>query len=251
MMMLDRRGRGMWTVSRSDVEADDSPRKTLDRRRGLGARPESMTPSFHKLTQKAKRLIARAKENHRTYIKDGKITDSLLKTCIHLGQIDPYLRNCAMTKNMGTVDKMDVADLRNLISIPKPKRLVAKRYACLNPVFGYGSKLVGGADADIIIDGTLVDIKTTQYPTFKTEYYHQLMGYYILSLLGEVKYDSFNRKSATISRIGVYFSRYGILHTFPTKPIVEDSNFPKLVRMFERKATEWYLRAGRNCLPWE
>lgn len=210
-----------------------------------------MNISFHKMTKRVTRLVDNAKENHRTYLKNGKITDSLLKTCIHLAQIDPYLRRLVITGNMGSVEKKDVTDLRNLLSLATRKRFTAKKYACLNPTFGYGTRLVGSADADLIIDGMLVDIKTTKYPTFKREYYNQLVGYYILSLLGQVRMNRSNWKSATVSHIGVYFSRYGVLHTFPTKPLVEDSGFHNLVKMFERKATEWYLTHDRADLPWE
>ena len=100
----------------------------------------------------------------------------------------------------------------------RPKSLVPKRYTRLNPVFGYGSRLVGGADADMIIDGTLIDIKTTKDPTFKEDYYYQLVGYYILSLLGRIDTSYWkSRNNAAVHRIGIYFSRHGVLHTFPTK----------------------------------
>lgn len=221
-------------------------------KKGFGMYRGSMDIPFPKMVQRVRRLVDRAEKNHRAYIEDGKITDSLLKTCIHLAQIDPYVRALAITKNMGTVDKMDVADLRSLISLPLPKRLVAKRYACLNPTFGYGSSLVGGADADLIIDGILIDIKTVTDPIFKRDHYHQLVGYYILSLLGIVRNSTFgNQTGARVSHIGIYFARHGVLRTFPTKSIVEDPGFPKLVEVFERKATEQYLRSGRTSLPWE
>jgi hypothetical protein len=40
----------------------------------------------------------------------------------------------------------------------------------LNPDFGFASKLVGGADADIVLDSTLIDIKTVKAATLKPEY---------------------------------------------------------------------------------
>ena len=212
---------------------------------------DSLSVSFKEMEFRIKRLVKLARKNHSKYIKDGEITDSILKSCIHLAQIDPYYRADRLSSDIGTVDKMDITDLRNLISISNHKSLVPKRYACLNPTFGYGSRLVGGADADLIIDGIMIDIKTTKKSTFSKEYYHQLVGYYILSLLGKVSTGSTSNDIAKVNRIGVYFSRYGILHTFQTKKIVTDPGFKKLVEVFERKAIDWCIKYDRNSLPWE
>ena len=43
----------------------------------------------------------------------------------------------------------------------------------LNPTFGDASNLVGGADADIILDDMLIDIKTTKAISFTQEHYNQ------------------------------------------------------------------------------
>ena len=102
----------------------------------------------------------------------------------------------------------------------------------LNPHFGKGSTLVGGADADLIVDGVLIDIKTTQQTSFTQDNFNQLIGYYVLSKLGKVN-DS---EDIQISKLGIYFSRYGILHTIPTRQIENHKNFPKFVKWFKEQA---------------
>jgi hypothetical protein len=49
-----------------------------------------------------------------------------------------------------------------------------------NPCF-MSSHLLGGADADIVIDGTLYDLKTSKEPGYKWQDVAQLWGYYLLS----------------------------------------------------------------------
>lgn len=49
----------------------------------------------------------------------------------------------------------------------------------LNPVFD-GSPDVGGADADLIVDGCLIDIKTTIKPQIEPLWLYQLLGYALL-----------------------------------------------------------------------
>lgn len=65
--------------------------------------------------------------------------------------------------------------MRLVRAVPR-EMLVARQRATLNPTFGEASALVGGADADFVIDHTLVDIKTTKYPELKREIPHQLVG---------------------------------------------------------------------------
>ena len=51
--------------------------------------------------------------------------------------------------------------------------------AILNPTFE-GSRDTGGADADLILDGCLTDIKTTINPKLKANWLYQLLGYVLL-----------------------------------------------------------------------
>ena len=70
----------------------------------------------------------------------------------------------------------------------------------LNPEFD-GSGDVGGADADLIVDGTLIDIKTTVEQRIRPEWIWQLLGYVLLDYS-----DSYR-----INAIGLYMARQGIL----------------------------------------
>lgn len=71
--------------------------------------------------------------------------------------------------------------------------------AILNPTFD-GSGFIGGADADLIIDGCLVDIKTTVNP-MKENWIYQLLGYVLLDWHDEYK----------IKEVAVYFARQAFL----------------------------------------
>lgn len=68
--------------------------------------------------------------------------------------------------------------------------------AILNPTFT-GSGDVGGADADLIVDGCLIEVKTAISPSLKGEWIHQLLGYVLLD------YDDHH----AIDGVGVYFAR--------------------------------------------
>ncbi len=73
----------------------------------------------------------------------------------------------------------------------------------LNPTF-IGSAYVGGADADLVVDGCLIDIKTSTSPQIKAEYLYQLAGYLLLDFDDKLHIDS----------VGIYMARQGVLFTW-------------------------------------
>jgi hypothetical protein len=78
------------------------------------------------------------------------------------------------------------------------------RPAVLNPVFAQ-SRAVGGADADLISDGMLLEIKTTINPRIDGAWIRQLLGYLLLDTAGEFE----------IRSLGLYLARQGRLLEWP------------------------------------
>lgn len=79
-----------------------------------------------------------------------------------------------------------------------------KQPAILNPTFA-GSLDVGGADADLIVNGCLIDIKSSKQPGIAPLDLRQLAGYFLLD------YDD----GFHIQSMGIYKARYGMLLTWP------------------------------------
>lgn len=73
----------------------------------------------------------------------------------------------------------------------------------LNPTF-QGSADIGGADADLIVDSCLIDIKTTINPIITNTMLYQLLGYALLDY--EDQYE--------LRNVGIYLSRQGTLATW-------------------------------------
>jgi hypothetical protein len=130
-------------------------------------------------TKKARYIIGKAKMVYSNYLSSGEVTDKLIESVLLLAQLDPIFRAGFVDENIGTIDEGDVADLRNLISIVNPEAFRAQELCMLNPTFGEGSRLVGGADADLLIDDALIDIKTTKSLKLDRDYFNQIIGYYI------------------------------------------------------------------------
>lgn len=201
-----------------------------------------MIPRLTFAEKQAKSLLKFAKESHLAYLKAGDLSENLLKSTVYLAQLDGVYRAGMVDPSMGTVDPGDLEDLRRLVGAVNPDLFTARRHCLLNPTFGNASFLVGGADADIYLDDTLIDIKTTKYLDFNREQYNQLVGYYILTkisgLVGALKNPS-------VRRIGIYFSRYGVLHTIPTDAMDTKGDLDGFIRWFTERAKEEFPKGSR------
>lgn len=86
------------------------------------------------------------------------------------------------------------------------------RHVELGPTFD-GSRDAGGADADMILDGLLVDVKTTITPKVTGEMIHQLLGYVLL--------DYSDRYG--IQQVGIYLSRQRKLITWTLDALLSEA----------------------------
>ncbi len=186
-------------------------------------------------THTAHSIIDQAKDEYSQYLSAGRITGQLIESTLRLAQLDPILRAGIVGEDLGEVHREDVDDLRALISIVEPQSFKAVRLCLLNPTFGETSHLVGGADADLVIDDMIVDIKTTKNPRFQRDYFDQLIGYYILHEIGGV---GGLEPRPEISRIAVYFSRQAFLGTLDLRDIISQETFPAFVHWFIERAKE-------------
>lgn len=192
---------------------------------------------FQDSYRKANNIVLEAKENHVSFLKSGEINDPLIKSALLLAQLEPIYRAGLIDTNIGIIDNRDIEDLRNLLSLFAPKDFKAKEICLLNPSFNY-SVLVGGADADFVIDDMLIDIKTTKNLELRRSDFNQLIGYYALYKIGGINGMPQNYD---IKHLGIYFSRYGYLYLIDIQRIIAEIKFINFLEWFKQRATESYL----------
>ena len=197
------------------------------------------TPACDKMRQ--------AKRDYAIYLKKGKFGDELICSAIFLAKMDSVYRvpmfhpvfrvgpeGTKFRKKFLQVDDQDVADLRRLVSLlpSLPSNTFhAKRVCILNPTFGNASILVGGADADFVIDDMLIELKTTKRHELQRKHFNQLIGYYCLHQIGRIRGAPKNHK---ILRFGVYYSRFGYLWTLDVRDVIDKKKFPPFLKWFRR-----------------
>jgi len=206
------------------------------------------------LLGKTKTIISEAKDAYSRYLKSGKMNNAVIISAILLSQLDIIFRCGIFDKNLGKADEEDIRDLRNLISIVDPETFKAKRLCILNPVFGNASGLVGGADADLVIDKCLIDIKTTKKMELDRNHFNQIIGYYVLSRIGSITGAPAGHE---IDTIGIYYSRYGELHTIPVKNLIDENRLLSFLKWFVMRASDqhyltivrWYICLFKKSSP--
>jgi len=186
-----------------------------------------------KLLEKIQNILSNAKTIYLQYLKSGEMNDEVIKSAILLAQLDPIYRAGVIDKNIGAIDEGDVKDLKNLISVVDPNVFKAKELCVLNPTFGEASMLVGGADVDLLIDNTLIEIKTTKYLKLERDYFNQIIGYYILYRIGGIYAAPPEHK---IEKLGIYYSRYGVLYTIAINDIINETKLLSFIDWFKKKA---------------
>lgn len=168
---------------------------------------ETILRKKKKLSNPIKSRFAYVKEVfYYNYVNNYKSLDiDLIKGCLFLAKLDLLAKNRSL--GLYEIDFLyenseDVADMRTLIEICDINIFKPKKKIRLNPTFGNASLLVGGADADIIIDDILIDIKVTKQLKITRNYYNQIISYYLLHLIEKAERST----DLIINKLGFYFA---------------------------------------------
>lgn len=178
------------------------------------------------------KYLDKAKKYYKKYLIDGKISKGLINSSIDLAKIDTFYRTGGYyyPDTLGVYEKNVAEDISNIIENIDLEKFNIKKRCILNPNFGKISENIGGADADLIIDNKIIDIKTTKKLEITREMLNQMIGYYFLGKFGKVKGV---KDWASIDEIGFFFSRYDLLYSLPIDILI----LPKKKLSFEK----WFI----------
>jgi hypothetical protein len=171
----------------------------------------------------AKRQVAR-------FIQGDRLSSDLLRASLKLARCDMSHRAGMLDPHIGdTPRRGDVDQLRRLVAATDWSAFKAKR-VLLNPTF---KGLHGiGADADLVLDNSLIEVKTTAKLRIETQDWRQLIGYAALN----EHFPIGGSKPLAIRRAGFYFSRYAYLVTWPLSELVDAGKFVAFAAWLHRYA---------------
>ena len=176
-----------------------------------------------------RRTLKNAKEEVAIHVRRRKPRSAhfyiLAGHAVRLAKLDLVRRQLKLDPTFAEADRDQVEELVELLSVVPFEAFADCKRLLLNPAFGEASLLVGGADADIISDDLLLEIKTVRSDRFDDEWNQravdQLLGYFILSRQAHLS----NPRFPKVNRIGIYFSRYANLRTWDVSHLASDDQF--------------------------
>ncbi|MBR4891253.1 MAG: hypothetical protein IKU15_08215, partial [Clostridia bacterium] len=202
--------------------------------------------------------------------------EELIKKCIILAQLEQINRSSIGAKTVSKLfdfceEHIPVKDeLHSLFDSFKRTFLPIVKFeseVIFNPRFGIGSRIIGGADADVFIDGVLYDFKVIKKNGWSSPYATQIIGYYLLDLFAKKcedwKSDLYNKK---IDKVALYNARYEKIYYFDcdklTKTVIGDVIHKisdtyilykvfYLIRHYDSIIEKYNIPIeGNNCFDW-
>ncbi len=187
------------------------------------------------LFNQAKNVIDQARNNYQEFLTNGQFTDKLLRSALLLGRLDAIMRVGYIHDGWETINEQDMQDLRNLVSLLKPQLFKSSGKIILNPTWTEAAQLVRAADGDLILDDLLVDFKTVKELKLELRVFHQLMCYYTLSVIQRKQEED----AIELNRLGIFFSRFGMLYEFNVRDVVNFDTFPNFLDWFIERAQRY------------
>ena len=170
------------------------------------------------------RVVRLAKKAYRQFIRSRnpsrEALEALAGHTLRLAKLDQFYRAATLDPTFEEASPRDVRDLLRLLSIvpfdgPLGDRL-ARGPIFLNPTFGKLSHKMGGADADLVAGGCLIDFKVTKFPKLTDEHLAQVVGY---SMLADLARKGNKRAFPELGEVGLYFARHAVLQTIELGPV--------------------------------
>lgn len=215
---------------RIDTYADLCPKGYL--------RPKEVEVRARKILQEAKSAVA----EYLNLRKPNRATlENLAAHAIRLAHLDAVVRALKLDPTFEAANPEDVEDLLALLAVVPFDALLHDRILLLNPTFGEASKLVGGADADLITGDMLVDFKATKRDSMQPEDLDSLLGYYLLAR-HQRQIDS---KFPEIKRLSFYFCRHGYLWMEDVTTWTDHPQFAEVEKWFFKRAEGFHGQAQK------
>ena len=187
------------------------------------------------LFNQTKNVIDQARNNYQEFLTNGQFTNELLQSALLLGRLDALLRAGYIHDAWSVINEQDIQDLRNLVSLLKPQLFKSSGKIILNPTWTEAAQLVRAADGDLILDDLLVDFKTVKELKLELRAFHQLMGYYTLSVIQRTLQED----AIELKRLGIFFSRFGMLYQINVRDVVNFDTFPNFLDWFISRAQQY------------
>jgi hypothetical protein len=186
---------------------------------------------------KYNRALERARKKREQFNKTGMNVNNAIDAALVYSGLDHNVGFDDGTLQANSFEEKVVTELQELFHNLREQDSLIKQSVIISPVFGERSFILEG-HADFIIDDVLIDVKVTEDPAFKPGYWRQLLAYYMLNdihrELQAAEIDSYGSDVPypELSKVGVYFARYGELQTIDVENYLQPQEEYERLRAF-------------------
>lgn len=167
---------------------------------------------------------------HDYVLGNSEVTAELIRTALLLSNFDVIFRTGAYEEFAYRIEEGELEELENIMRQFPEELLSGWEHLRLNPTFLSGG-YVGGADADLILDDHLVEIKTCGKWELRLRDFLQLMGYVLLQEID----NTARLEPEEIVGIGVYYPRFCTLVRFPLSSVFKSGRSDEALAWFKEK----------------
>lgn len=158
------------------------------------------------------------------FLSNGKLDYHVLTASVYLAYLDnAFYKPIYYKDHRPSIENDDLKDFENMINATNFNLFKSSSHFLINANFNEANKIIAKAEADLVIDNKLVDLKTNKKLTITRDMLNQILCYYILAKIGGVSNKRIDGSSVT--HIGFYFARYGKLYTYHINDLI---NYRKL-----------------------
>ncbi len=182
---------------------------------------------LHAMVKAAKRY----KEKRALFLAQGILMDDFIEATIRFARMDAIFRAGIYDDVEKEVDPLDIEDMKALYNLIPQEFKKPSDPMLLDPTFGEASMKVSGADVDLIMGDSMIDIKTTKEMKLDEYLWSQIVGYLVLAD------EALNNEGIlpNIENLGLYFSRYGYLWKIKASYVRENRNYEEVKKKLLEK----------------
>lgn len=188
--------------------------------------------------------LDRAEKKHDQFVKTGVNANDAIDASLVFSGLDQNVGLDDGTIQANSFEDDVLAELQDLFNLLREQDDLIGDTVILSPLFGERSFILEGR-ADFIVDDMLIDVKATEDPTFKPDYWRQLLAYYVLNdIHREIVANGIDTRGSDVSypnlsEVGVYFARYGEFKTIDvTKYLRPREKYERFRAWFVDRAIE-------------
>lgn len=159
------------------------------------------------------------------FLACGVLKDDFIEANIKFARMDSIFRAGIYDDVEKKVDPLDINDMRMLYNLIPEEFKKPFDPILLDPDFGEASVKIGGADVDLVIGYSMIDIKTTKEMKLDEYTWSQIVGYLILADVAKRSDKTF----PNIENLGFYFSRYGCIWRIKANYVREEHNYEEVM----------------------